>query len=205
MMQSDGKIPSPLAGFSQIRRHVDHRSGESVANISPGELYVTRSPEQIVTVLGSCIAACIRDYKTGVGGMNHFMLPDSEASNGFGSLVEARYGNFAMEALINGILKHGGARNRLEIKLFGGARMIAGLSDVGKQNVEFVEAYLRAEQFSVESKDLGGDRARLVHYWPATGRVRVKWVRKNSKVATTENAYRDEISTADTGGSVELF
>ena len=122
---------------------------------------VTRNNEMVTTVLGSCVAACVRDRKTRVGGMNHFLLPADRAAGESWSSA-ARYGSYAMEALINEVLKHGGARNRLEIKLFGGARMVAGLSDVGQQNIEFVQKYLRTEQLSPDVEDVGGDRARVV-------------------------------------------
>ncbi len=131
--------------------------------IGPGEHYVTRKHnELIVTVLGSCVAACIRDPFIGIGGMNHFMLPESQTGHWGGSSANMRFGNFAMETLINDIMRHGGHRNRLETKIFGGARMMAGGASIGFQNAEFVEAYLKAERMSVAAHHLRGHYARRV-------------------------------------------
>ena len=198
------QIPESYPGFEEINRFIDVASGECTADLRPGEFYVTRNNEMVTTVLGSCVAACVRDRKTRVGGMNHFLLPADRAAGESWSSA-ARYGSYAMEALINEVLKHGGARNRLEIKLFGGARMVAGLSDVGQQNIEFVQKYLRTEQLSPDVEDVGGDRARVVQFWPATGAARVKRVKNESSVIANESQYRQRIGNEGSGGSVELF
>ena len=119
----------------------------------------------VTTLLGSCVAACIRDPVAGVGGMNHFLLPGEEART-HGQDAE-RYGDYLMELLINGLMQQGAERERLEAKLFGGARMMRGLSDIGKKNAEFAERYLRHEGISVVGKDLGGERGRRLQYWPS--------------------------------------
>ncbi|MCA8950884.1 MAG: chemoreceptor glutamine deamidase CheD [Planctomycetes bacterium] len=204
-MTTETGMKACFPGFESIHRFEERRSGETVAEIRPGEFYVTSNPERVVTILGSCIAACVRDRRTLVGGMNHFLLPADELQRSKDRLLGTRYGNFAMEALINEVLKHGGARNRLEIKLFGGARMIAGLSDVGQQNIDFVRTYLRAEQFSADVEDVGGTQARLVHFWPRTGRVRVKKIQSSEQLAAAEADYRRDLAKRDSGGSIELF
>ena len=127
----------------------------------------------IVTVLGSCIAACIRDPIAQVGGMNHFMLPESDDGAWGAASASLRYGNFAMERLINDILCRGGHRSRLEIKVFGGARMIGNTALIGPQNADFVEAYLKDEGLPIAAAHLRGAHARRVHYFPLTGRVRM--------------------------------
>ena len=146
-----------LPGFDGVNRYWDKYHAKYVAKIFPGECYVTTNDELVATVLGSCVSACIRDKVFGIGGMNHFMLPESRSNNRQGSwLSEAnRYGNFAMEHLINEILKNGGSRKNLEVKLFGGGRVIGNMSDVGKRNIEFVIDYLDTESLDVASQDLG--------------------------------------------------
>ncbi len=137
----------------------------------PGETYATDNPrEVIITVLGSCVAACIRDPVTGWGGMNHFMLPESR-SGIWGDCISCslRYGNFAMEALINDVLKSGCPRERLEIKLFGGANF--GGIRVGTNNADFALRYLANEGMRVIAEDLGGPHGRRIHYHPASGKV----------------------------------
>lgn len=127
----------------------------------------------MTTVLGSCVSACIRDPRAGVGGMNHFLLgeagPDSEAD-------DERYGAYAMELLINALMKQGACRSRLEAKLFGGARMFDGLPDVGDHNAAFARRFLAAEGIVVVRESLGGASARRVEYWPVSGRARQRFV-----------------------------
>ena len=144
-------------------------------HIVQGEYKVTDNPDIVVsTLLGSCVAACIRDPITGVGGMNHFLLP---GENGRSHDHEAeRYGDYLMELLINGLMKQGAQRDRLEAKLFGGARMMGGLSDIGKKNAEFAERYLKHEGIAVVGKDLGGDKGRRLQYWSVSGRARQAYV-----------------------------
>ena len=143
------RLPPALPGFDKIARYWDPRAERITAKILPGEFFVTQAGELIVTVLGSCVSACVRDPYIGVGGMNHFMLPVSEtggrAGEPMGTWLSTRYGNFAMESLLNEILKRGGRRERLEVKLFGGGCVLAVLTDVGKTNIDFVHRYLESE------------------------------------------------------------
>ena len=122
-------------GFAHVNRYFDRLLDHVVVKILPGEYYVTTQGEAVVTVLGSCVSACIRDRRSGIGGMNHFMLPESfpgevATANGRGE----RYGNIAMEQLVNSVLKAGGDRRELEVKVFGGGRVLAQMTDVGKRN-----------------------------------------------------------------------
>jgi chemotaxis protein CheD len=141
-------------------------------NIIQGEYKVSNDPEAVITtILGSCVAACIRDPIAGVGGMNHFLLPGSvEAMAGGGDAT--RYGVHLMELLINGLLKQGARRERLEAKIFGGAKTIASFSNVGAQNAEFATRFLRDERISVVGSSTGGDHGRKLEYWPVSGRAR---------------------------------
>ncbi len=154
---------------SAPRRYRSPQDGLWHVQITQGETYVTSDPEEVLTtVLGSCIAACLRDPEIGVGGMNHFLLPE-----GNGDDKDAmRYGVNAMELLVNGLLKRGAARNRLEAKLFGGANVVSGLTGIGWRNAAFAEQFLANEGISVVGGDIRGVRPRRVQYWPVTGRAR---------------------------------
>jgi chemotaxis protein CheD len=200
-----------LPGFQHMKRFWDQSRDMPMVKILPGEFYVTTQDEIVATVLGSCIAACIRDRRTGVGGMNHFMLPQSDDSSGgswgSGVAVHNRYGNFAMESLINTILKHGGERQYLEVKLFGGGRILAQMTDVGRRNIEFVLNYVEKEHLDVSSQDLGDVCPRKVLYYPLSGRVQVKKLRAihNDTIAVREKSYLQELQEQPVEGDVELF
>jgi chemotaxis protein CheD len=197
-------------GFEQINRFWDDSRGAVVAKILPGEYYVTREDELIGTVLGSCVSACIRDRLFGVGGMNHFMLPANADGNWGGLDVVSsatRYGNFAMEHMINDILKLGGVRSNLEVKIFGGGRIISGVSDVGKGNIDFVHHYLQVENLRLVAEDVGGDYPRKLLYSPKTGKVQMKRLRTlaNETVKQRENRYLERIKHDGVDGDIELF
>ncbi|MFB9887565.1 chemoreceptor glutamine deamidase CheD [Balneatrix alpica] len=190
--------------------YFDNKWGVPVHKLLPGEWLVTSEEEAITTLLGSCVAACIRDPVLGVGGMNHFLLPmqDGQAHPAEGYNPSARYGNWAMEMLINGILRQGGLRHRLEIKLFGGGKVLKGLSyDVGGYNINFVHEYLRNERLPVVSSDLGGEQARKIVYFPKTGVVKVKRLAQvlPQAVQAQERRYLEAISTAPREGEIDLF
>lgn len=203
-------MPRALAGFGHITRYWDEQHGMYAAKLLPGEYYVTREQETIVTVLGSCVSACVRDTVLGLGGMNHFMLP---ASGGNGSWEAAdggastRYGNFAMEQLINEILKNGGSRKNLEVKVTGGGRILAQMTDIGRKNIDFVEEYLRTESLRTVARDLGDIHPRKVYYTPATGKMFVKKLRAlhNNTIIERETNYLNQLRQKPVEGSVELF
>lgn len=205
------ELPKVIPGFEDINRYWDRTHSISAAKILPGEYYVTASDELITTVLGSCVSACIRDRIFGVGGMNHFMLPASDnGSWGSSSNVAStanRYGNYAMEHMINDILKHGGHRKNLEVKIFGGGRIIQSGTDVGNNNIAFVRHYLEMEGLTVVGEDVGDIFPRKVIYFPATGRVRVKKLKNmhNDTVVMREREYQKHIQEEPVSGEVELF
>ncbi len=205
-------LPPALPGFQRINRYWDPMHAIFAAKLLPGEYYVTREDESVVTVLGSCVSACVRDPLMGIGGMNHFMLPanQSDPSSGkWGGDLDAstRYGSFAMERLINDILKHGGIRRNLEVKVFGGGRILAHMTDIGLRNIEFVRHYLLMEGLRIAAEDLGEIYPRKVYYFPATGKVRVMKLRSlhNNTIVDRESAYRQEIEKKPVTGDVELF
>ena len=201
-----------LPGFEHVNRYWDKRMNLPAAKILPGEFYVSRHGEMIVTVLGSCVSACIRDKKLGVGGMNHFMLPyqGKHSTDKWGDSVSSasRYGNWAMEFLINEILKLGGTRRNLEIKVFGGGNVLSHMTDIGDRNVEFVKKYIFEENFEITAQDVGDIYPRKVLYFPDTGAVKVRKLRnvENDTLIQREQAYGRGLSEKpDTDGSVELF
>jgi chemotaxis protein CheD len=158
------------------RRWRHHRFPDhEVVTLFPGEYFVSHKPVVLCTLLGSCVGVCMRDPHVGVGGMNHFMLPaPGHSASSSAWSVKTRYGSYAMETLINGILKHGGHRNRLEVKVFGGAKFYEGGGDIGAINVQWVLEYLDREGLSPIASDLGNDYARSVYYSTNTGQVLMK-------------------------------
>ena len=187
--------------------YFDRDHGLDAAKILPGEYYVTGREMVLVTVLGSCVAACIRDPRLGIGGINHFMLPDSELAEPAGAA--ARYGTFAMEMLINHLLKLGARRDQFEAKVFGGGNVIAGMTqaNVGQRNAEFVMRFMRTEDIRVAAKDLAGIYPRKIYYFPATGRTLVKRLRNvhNNTIFDRERDYSHKLDDRGVGGDVELF
>ena len=204
--------PPALPGFAAINRYWDRENNIIAAKLLPGEYYVTSEDEMITTVLGSCIAACIRDSVSGIGGMNHFMLPETSTEQtknaGYSLLGSAtRYGNYAMEHLINTIVASGGKRKNLEIKVFGGGKIIPSLSDVGLRNIGFVLDYIETEALNLLAQDLGDIYPRKVNFYPKTGKVRMKKIKHlhNDTIALRENNYRSQIKNAAVEGEIELF
>lgn len=190
------------------RRYFDTRYQATVVKVLPGEHYVTRNPgEMLVTVLGSCVTACMRDPVTGRGGMNHFMAPESSTGTWSGMSAEERYGNFAMEKLINAILGTSGRRDRLEVKLFGGANVIRSSFRVGSENIDFVRDYVQREGLNVIGDDLGGELPRRIHYYPVTGKAYRLFLRRSadSEIFKQELKVTSALRGSDTGGEVELF
>jgi chemotaxis protein CheD len=190
------------------RKLFDQRFNTYMVRVLPGDYYVTGArDETIVTVLGSCVAACIRNPYTGFGGMNHFMLPESESGSWNGVSSALRYGNFAMEALINEVLKSGCRRVDLEIKLFGGASMGIGQSQVGNLNGAFARDYLASEGLFLSSSDLGGSHGRRIHYCPATGKVQRRLLHDQNErqIVAEEDRYGKILRTKNIEGDIELF
>ena len=154
------------------RRYFDPRFQATIITVAPGEHEITSAKDEIVaTVLGSCISVCMRDPQAGVGGMNHFLLPGSAEAMASGGDA-TRYGVHLMELLINGLLKQGARRDRLEAKIFGGAKTIARFSNVGEQNAAFAMQFLRDEGIRVVGSSTGGEFGRKLEFWPISGRAR---------------------------------
>jgi chemotaxis protein CheD len=193
-----------LAGNRYYDRKFDHEA----VKVLPGEYFVTTAKMMMVTVLGSCVSACIRDRDKGIGGMNHFMLADSGEASGVMS-SSARYGTYAMEILINHLLKLGARKERLEAKVFGGGRVMASLSSsqVGERNSTFVRSFLSTESIPVAAEDLLDVYPRKVYFFPHSGRVLVKKLVRmhNDTLIRREKEYAARLTEAPVAGEVELF
>lgn len=179
------------------------------AKILPGEYYFTAKDMLIVTVLGSCVSACIRDRVTGLGGMNHFMLPDGGGDKDSPVSASMRYGTYAMEVLINQLLKAGARRENMEAKVFGGGAVLRGFTaiNVGERNATFVLNYLRTEKMRVIAEDLNDIYPRKVYFFPRTGKVLVKKLMQvnNDTVAKREQDYARRLKVAPVSGDIDLF
>lgn len=202
--------PSCFEEFKHINRYWDSRHQIWVAKILPGEYYVANGGgEAIATTLGSCVSACIRDTVIGIGGMNHFMLPSKGEHSGRAWVDSAtRYGSYAMESLINHILKNSGQRKNLEIKLTGGGKILHKMSDVGEKNIRFALHYFATEGLAIAAQDLGDIYPRKVIYYPDSGRLRVKRIRAlhNDTVLERESRYQSHVDTTGLDSQdVELF
>lgn len=198
------------AGFIEHlagNRYFDPTFGAEAVKVLPGEYFVTTTDMLLVTVLGSCVSACIRDREKGIGGMNHFMLADSTEQSPYSA--SARYGTYAMEILINHLLKLGARRGSLEAKVFGGGRVMASLSSsmVGERNSSFVLDFLQTEGIFVSAQDLLDIHPRKVYFFPGTGRVLVKKLTRlhNDTLLRRESEYAARLSEAPVSGDIELF
>jgi len=190
--------------------YFDRTFNTNAAKISPGEYYYTDKDMLIVTVLGSCVSACIRDSRTGIGGMNHFMLPDGAAADKDSPVSESmRYGTYAMEVLINQLLRNGARRENLEAKIFGGGNVLRSFTtnNVGDRNAAFVKKYLKEEGIKVTGEDLLDIYPRKVYFFPKTGKVLVKKLKQlnNYTLVKREQAYSSKLQTNDVGGDIDLF
>ena len=210
--EMEASMPECLRGLEHISRFWDKRHNVFSAKILPGEYYVSMHGELISTVLGSCISACIRDKQMGIGGMNHFMLPmgcEDEHAGKIHLTSATRYGNFAMEMLINEILKAGGNRKNLEVKLFGGGRVLSSMTkmDIGNKNINFVHEYLQDEGLKISAEDTGDIYPRKVLFFADTGKVRVKKLQNihNETIKKREESYRKSIDDKPVQSDIELF
>ncbi len=187
-----GHAATALSRFGQTAEANAH-------HVIQGEHKIAADPDVVLTaILGSCVAACLRDPVAGIGGMNHFLLPGDNGGGPPSGQAE-RHGVHAMELLVNALLERGAARSRLEAKLFGGAKTISGLSDIGALNAEFASGFLRRERITVIGECLTGVRGRRVQYWPVSGRARRIFL------ALSEDPARPLAQPAAESGTLDLF
>ncbi len=202
-----------LPEFCHVSHFWDKKRLQVTAKILPGDFYMTVDKVAITTTLGSCVAACLWDDVAGIGGMNHFMLPITDKHvddidwGSRGMTTDAtRYGNYAMEYLINAILKNGGNKKNIKAKIFGGGKVVHRMSDIGERNIEFVRSYLDIENIAIESADVGDIYPRKVIFEPFTGKAYVKRIiDDDDSILRRENNYRSRIDQKPAEGDVELF
>lgn len=190
----------------------DDRFKRQTVKILPGEYYVSNGKEMIITILGSCVSACIQDEVTKIGGMNHFMLPmDKSYKNNSVNVISdtdaARYGNIAMERLINNIIKLGGSRHNMKAKIFGGGRITDTSADIGAGNIKFVRDYLNIEGIDILSEDVGNVFPRKVYYIPETNEVFVKRIRRINSLTIDgrESKYINSLDKTETESRVTFL
>ncbi|WP_291843534.1 chemotaxis protein CheD [Maricaulis sp.] len=203
-----GRHAAALASAAPSSRYLDKGSNRWVVKVLPGGQHISQQDgELIATVLGSCVAACLHDPIAGIGGMNHFMLPHDDEGLWSGASLALRYGNHAMDALINELLKAGADKRRLECKFFGGGNVMNGMRGVGDQNAAFAREYARVEGLKVIAVDLGGDRGRRVMYDPATGKAWRRFIQSSGvgELVKTERQLRAAPPLRKQTGSIELF
>lgn len=183
--------------------YADHHFQYDAVKVLPGEYFVSGEDVLIMTVLGSCIAACVWDGKARIGGMNHFMLPEGEDGSG-------RYGSYAMELLLNEMIKMGARRETMQAKVFGGGAVMAGFTtmNVGERNTKFVLDYLATERIPVVSQDVLDIHPRKVCFFPVTGKALVKRLAHAHPEALAVEERKGNAATvakSTSGGSVDLF
>jgi chemotaxis protein CheD len=199
-LKSQARKPGEASFF-----YADHHFQYDAVKVLPGEYFVSSEELVIMTVLGSCIAACIWDGRARIGGMNHFMLPDGDVGDGSG-----RYGSFAMELLINEMLKLGARRETMQAKIFGGGQVMAGFTtmNVGERNTQFVQDYLATERIPIVSQDVLDIHPRKVCFFPVTGKALVKRLaHSHPETLAVQERKGNAVSVAksNAGGSVDLF
>lgn len=203
----DRRMRDPMADIPAGSTYYDHKFDTMVHKINEGGFCVlSQSEHVIITTLGSCISVCMFDPVIKVGGMNHFLLPEerhSERKNNFCM----RYGNNAMEKLLNEILKRGGQKDRIILKAFGAGNVLSINANIGEENQKFLKKYITDEGMKLETCDLGGDLPRRVAFFPATGKAFVKLLRRagDRNIGRQEEKYRHEIETQHASGDIELF
>ncbi len=202
-----GEMPVAEYFNTTKKRFYNASFGAYVVKIFAGEWEISRKEdEMLATILGSCVSACVRDPAVGVGGMNHFLLPGDESVEPKSSDA-ARYGVNAMESLINALLKAGAQKHRLEFKVFGGGNVINNSARIGSKNANFVKEFLKREGYKITSQDLEGEYPRSLHYYPVTGKVMMRALRRKQdyQVVEEEDKYRKAISRKPIEGDIELF
>ena len=175
-----------------------------IINVVQGEFHVSGRPDDVITtILGSCVAACVFDPLHKIGGLNHFLLPGADPRD----RQNIKYGAYAMEKLINALLRKGAQREQLEAKLFGGASVVRSLSDIGQSNGEFAKAFLRDEGIRLVAENLGGTQGRRVRFVPSSGRAQVMLMRamQDEPTAPALMFRARSAAPAPAAGDVDLF
>lgn len=190
--------------------YYDPKFKTDAVKVLPGEYYATDGEEMIVTILGSCVSVCLRDSYSGIGGLNHFLLPHDHSNRDTPLTESARYGVYAMELLVNHLLKLGAMRHRLEAKVFGGGKVIKDFTfaNVGERNVSFVLEHLKQEGIPIIARDLLDIYPRKVHFFPHSGRVMLKKINSlhnNNNLIELEKGYLRDVERKPIAGPIDLF
>jgi len=212
VVQAGAAARAGTASVTEPGNYYDKALQTHAVRLLPAEYRVSSEPLALITLLGSCVAACLYDPLIGVGGMNHFMLPGA-AGNTRNDLADgdlsARYGAHAMELVINDLLKRGASRSRLRAKVFGGGNVLNGFQNdpIGTRNARFVLQYLVAERIPVVAQDLGETQPRKVCFFVQTGRTLVRRLpsTRDDDIVRAERAYYGDLNRRPVAGSVELF
>jgi chemotaxis protein CheD len=197
--------------YDDVKRYYDQNLEMTVVKLMTGDCYVTPEPrEMLVTILGSCVSACMRDPVSGAGGMNHMLLPgngNNEGKTKGDPGYSTRFGVFAMEELINGILKLGGRKDRLEVKIFGGGNVIKNSAMIGTKNVNFVREFLKNEGIKIHAEHVGGNLPRRIHYFPETGKVMMRELKRKDdlRIVEEEKEYQTKLISKPKAQEAELF
>ncbi len=194
--------------YDGIKRYYDQNLERTVVKLMTGDCYVTADTrEMLVTILGSCISVCMRDPVANVGGMNHILLPGGEKKSRSDPGYSTRFGAYAMEELINGMLKLGAQKSRLEAKMFGGGNVIKNSAMIGTKNIHFVKEFLQNEGIRIAAEDVGGGLPRRIHYFPDTGRTMMRILQRKDdlRVVEEEKKYQTSLSQKKEVAAVEMF
>ncbi len=203
--QTASARPGRIELLASNRYYDQHFASEAI-KVLPGEYYVTSGDLLLVTALGACVAACIRDRQSGIGGMNHFMIADDPQQP---TAQAARYGEYVMEVLIKDLLRQGARRANLEAKIFGGGKASVQRPDsgAGRRNIRFLVDYLRAEKLPVVARDVLHNYPRKVYFFPNSGRVLVKKMLRqhNDTLARRESSYAARLGGINPPGGIHWF
>ncbi len=197
---------NPMSLLDAKKRSFNKAYGMNMVKIFSGDWGVSnKHDEMFSTILGSCVSACVHDPVAKIGGMNHFLLPHDGEGRDAGE--SARYGVYAMEILINAMMKAGGQKHRFEFKLFGGGNVINHSAKIGSKNARFVRNFMRDEGYRVISEDLEGEQPRSLHYYPTTGKVMMRKLQRKEDfvIIEEERKYEKRLTTKQIEGDIELF
>ena len=189
-------------------RYFDNKLKKDTVNLAPGEYFVSGDDLVINTVLGSCVAVALYDPKLKIAGLNHFMLAESRTVPDPDSFFKIeRYGLYAMEALLNGLMKLGSNRNSLQAKIFGGSSVLEtnNTLDIGADNIRFAEKYLETEKIPILNRDTGGTRARRIYLYPQSFRVLMRRIQPNEELSSMMENYKERLSRNEEDGKAVIF
>lgn len=186
--------------YDGVRRYYDQNLEMTVVKLMTGDCYFTAdSREMLVTILGSCISVCLRDPMAKIGGMNHILLPgDNNLKLQKGDLgYSTRFGAYAMEELINGMLKLGASKSRMEAKIFGGGNVIESSTAIGTKNIMFAKDFLIQEKIPIVSEDVGGETPRRLHFFPDDGKAMIRKLqrREDFVILEKEKEYEEKLKS----------